>query len=1127
MVRKRSIVAALTSALVALALTPGPMTSAGAQTKGRASSDPVTIALDHLAANAADLGVTRADVADLARVSSYESSHSGVTHVNLNQRFEGLEVFGAYATVNVAEDGEVLFVGDSLVKGLSADTSAAPGVDATDAVAAAAQELDLQEPDSLRVIDGPTGRAQKTVVSKAGISTTPIPARLGWHSAKGGLRLAWQLTIDDDSDSHLWNATVDAQSGELLKADDWTHRHSRKKLAATLARGSKSTSAGALTSPDPVDDGSSYRVLELPKESPNDGPRTLVNNPADASGSPFGWHDTDGAEGPEFTITRGNNAHAYLDQDANNTPDFGAPPFQARTGERYAFSQASDVAYKRLTRDLTVPAAGGDLTFWANYSTEADWDHFLVEARSAGADDWTTLPDQNGATTQATGQSCPAGWRTLHPHLDHYQTLAAGACTPVGTTGEWHAASGGSGGWRQWSVDLSQWAGASVEVSLAYVTDWAVQEDGVAIDDVSLPDGTATSFETGLDGWEPTGPPAGSAPNPNNWVRNDPLSLPVGDTDGGPGLDFDFPADLNEHAQNYRDAAVTNLFYWNNVIHDVMYRRGFTEAAGNFQTNNYGRGGTAGDYVRAEAADGGGTNNANFSTPVETATSAGTPRMQMFLWPGAQFGLPNQVVVDGLGSFGAQFARFSPAPTVAGLPGRRVVYASTGCDAGLYPDPLPASNWVAIVDGGTAACSYLRRVQVAQELGANAVIIAHNTTAAPPILSSPMVGTPAEIPAVGVSQADGNTIKAAVAAGPTTANVRKNPDHPGIRDGDLDNGIIIHEYGHGISLRLTGGPTTNCLTGNEQAGEGWSDFFAINMLLDPALDDPQGPRGMGPYALFQDNRQGNGIRPRPYSRNMEIQPFTYDSIKTSGWLNGTSLALPHGLGHGWASVLWDVTWDLIDKHGFNPDVYGAWDSGGNNRALQYVIDGLKFQGCGPGLVVARDAIIAAAEELSDGEDTCTVWASFARRGLGFSAVQGTTNRNDNDEAFDTHPDCRRGFQPPASHPYGMLLDVDAGDALPLRFTADGYRQLDVLASNSPFSRRVDCGTLRVPSQGEFTTPRELPIATETPGNSKLTVNASGVFNYPWRTLEDWAGTCREAVVTRDDGRQHRAFFRFL
>ena len=103
---------------------------------------------------------------------------------------------------------------------------------------------------------------------------------------------------------------------------------------------------------------------------------------------------------------------------------------------------------------------------------------------------------------------------------------------------------------------------------------------------------------------------------------------------------------------------------------------------------------------------------------------------------------------------------------------------------------------------------------------------------------------------------------------------------------------------------------------------------------------------MGAYALFQDDRSGAGIQPRRYSRDMAIQPFTYDSIKTGD--GSADLArTPHGLGHGWAAVLWDVTWDLIDKHGFNPNVYEAWDTGGNNRALQYVTDGLKSRAAAP------------------------------------------------------------------------------------------------------------------------------------------------------------------------------------
>lgn len=206
-------------------------------------------------------------------------------------------------------------------------------------------------------------------------------------------------------------------------------------------------------------------------------------------------------------------------------------PFDPHTGEHYVYSQIADVSYKRLTREIQVPAGGGNLDFWTSFDTEAAWDHVFVEARTAGGDDWTTLPDQNGNTTQNTGDSCPAGWRELHPQLDYYQTLdvGAGTCSPTGTGGgEWHASSGNSGGWQEWSVDLSDWSGETVEVSIAYASDWSVQNLGAFVDDVTLPDGTSTSFETDLGGWEVTGPPPGSGPNANNWIRTDAAGFPVG-----------------------------------------------------------------------------------------------------------------------------------------------------------------------------------------------------------------------------------------------------------------------------------------------------------------------------------------------------------------------------------------------------------------------------------------------------------------------------------------------------------------------------------------------------------------------------------------------------------------------
>jgi hypothetical protein len=208
-------------------------------------------------------------------------------------------------------------------------------------------------------------------------------------------------------------------------------------------------------------------------------------------------------------------------------------PFDPHTGSRYVYSQIADVTYKRLTREIVVPAGGGELTFWTSYDTEPDWDYLAVEARTAGGNDWTTLPDANGHTSQGTGQSCPApssgGWRTLHPHLDHYQTRAADStCTPTGTTGQWNAATGNSGGWQQWRIDLSGYAGKTVEISIAYISDWGTQNLGVFLDDFAWPGGS-TSFEgTDTGGWQITGPPEGSGANANNWEITDAGGFPVG-----------------------------------------------------------------------------------------------------------------------------------------------------------------------------------------------------------------------------------------------------------------------------------------------------------------------------------------------------------------------------------------------------------------------------------------------------------------------------------------------------------------------------------------------------------------------------------------------------------------------
>ena len=316
-------------------------------------------------------------------------------------------------------------------------------------------------------------------------------------------------------------------------------------------------------------------------------------------------------------------------------------------------------------------------------------------------------------------------------------------------------------------------------------------------------------------------------------------------------------------------------------------------------------------------------------------------------------------------------------------------------------------------------------------------------------------------------------------------------------------------------------------------GEGWSDYVALVALIDTELDDPDGVRGIFPYVVFEPPRTGPGLRPRPYSRTWDIQPFSYDSIKTGGWLanaagNPTSLSAPHGIGHGWASILWDMTWDLIDKHGFNPNLYDDWSTGGNNLAFQLVVDGLKIQGCNPTFITGRDAILAADQVLTGGENQCTIWAAFARRGLGFGANDGgTTSRNDGTEAFDSHPNCVDGFA-------GQVADqptvntVAAGRTVPMVFNRPDLTGLDVLASNSPFSRRVDCETFEVPSDDPpRLTPKAAPVTAKTPGNTGLTRGDDGRYTFPWQTEEEWVGTCREFVLTLDSGEQHRAYFEFV
>ncbi|MCL4869377.1 MAG: M36 family metallopeptidase [Anaerolineae bacterium] len=623
---------------------------------GPTAGEPLQIVQAYIANHRAEWGLSAGDLSDMIVTNQYTDVHNGVTHIYLRQRHQGIEVYMGNVSAHVTADGRIVNLYSDFVSDVAGKVnSSTPALTPADAVTTAAAALQYTLTAPLTVVEAATGPAQRTVLSNGGISTLDIPVHLVYYPTESGLRLAWVAEIESLDFQHYWEIHVDAANGEILyKWDHVVHENFDElvDIIASVAEGldesqietsSPSQTSGAMPP-------NSYEVFAMPSEYPDDGPRVIVTDPANATASPFGWHDTNGVPGAEFTVTRGNNVSAYDDQDNNGTPS------------------------------------------------------------------------------------------------------------------------------------------------------------------------------------------------------------PAEQPDGGPTLDFTgalVPLNLTLDPRQYVNAAVVNLFYWNNIIHDVFYLYGFNEVSGNFQVNNYGNGGLGNDDVRAEAQDGGGTNNANFLTPADGSR----PRMQMYLW--------------------------------------------------------------------------------------------------------------------------------------TQTTPR--------RDGDLENSIILHEYGHGISIRLTGGPAVvNCLNNSEQMGEGWSDWFGL-VLTAKATDTDVLRRGIGTYVLGQPVT-GNGIRPAPYSTDMTINNYTYANLP--------GMAVPHGVGFVWATMTWDMYWKLVDAHGFNPDFYAPWNTGGNNLAIQLIMDGLKLQPCSPGFVNGRNAILQADVNLTGGANQCLIWEAFARRGLGFSASQGSsTSTSDGTPAFDIPPSC--------------------------------------------------------------------------------------------------------------------------
>jgi len=746
----------------------------------------------YLNSNQTELGLQSQDFEDIIVDRQSYSKSMNLDNVYVIQRHQGIEIFNSNSSFAI-KDGAVMYSSNSFAESIAQNVNTTtPAISASTAIGNAAQELGLNNPTNLELLE--TTSTNSYLYSNGSISLENIPVKLVFQKMENStLRLAWDLSIYVLDASHYYSVRVDAISGSIINQGDWVvscnfgEHVGHSALAHTENSVLFSQEEAIMVSAG----GAQYRVFPLPAESPNHGPDQLIADPSqEGAGSPFGWHDTDGVPGAEFTTTQGNNV-------------------------------------------------------------------------------------------------------------------------------------------------LSQ-------------------------DDINGNNGSGSS------------------------------------ADGGTELLFDFPYDFDTHPNDYIEAATVNLFYGNNIMHDVWYQYGFDEASGNFQENNYGNGGLGTDFVFADAQDGSGTNNANFGTPPD----GGNPRMQMFLWDGASSSGPILTINNGplAGDYDGIPAAFGGAivDMTEDLALVEDDNSGGGTDSNDACDPITnggdLTGKIAVIRRGD--CEFGFKALAAQDEGAIAVIMVNNVPGAPIAMGGGVFGDQVTIPLFMLEDVDGEPIIAELMA--ATVNGTINAVTVGIPiDGDLDNGIVAHEYGHGISNRLTGGANnTSCLNNQEQMGEGWSDWLGLMITIEPG-DNAGDTRGIGTFAIGQAT-DGNGIRPFPYSTNMVVNPVTYDDIKT--------FSVPHGVGSVWASMIWDMSWFLILEYGFDSDLYNG--TGGNNIAMQLVLDGMKLQGCSPGFVDGRDAIIAADLAANGGANECIIWNAFARRGLGVSADQGISGSvTDGTEAYDLPAGC--------------------------------------------------------------------------------------------------------------------------
>jgi large repetitive protein len=427
-------------------------------------------------------------------------------------------------------------------------------------------------------------------------------------------------------------------------------------------------------------------------------------------------------------------------------------------------------------------------------------------------------------------------------------------------------------------------------------------------------------------------------------------------------------------------AGAVNVFFVNNWLHDWFYDSGFTEATGNAQVDNYGRGGVGGDPLLAMAqanALGGSRNNANMSTPADGLS----PVMNMFLWTA---GLDTALTTDA-GSFVSE--AFAVGPRAFDFTGELLAAldGTAPTNDGCQPHTRDLTGKIAVVVF-SGACGSAATVNNARAAGAAGIILIDGALDNPRAFAG---SAAANIPGLAIGRADGQTLLAAMEQGPVSATLHSAPNGPE-RDGDLDNTVIAHEWGHYLHHRLA-----VCDSGQQCGGmsEGWGDFSSLLMMLRDD-DNRDGTYAVGPYAVANGapDTAYFGIRRFPYSRDRGKNDLSFRHITTGVPLpthtpggGGVASSEVHAAGEVWTSMLWEALNVLIDDHG---------TAIGRRRMTDYVVAGLLLTPPEATYTEGRDAILAAASAL-DSDDMLLMAAAFAGRGAGSCAVSPSNDNRNN------------------------------------------------------------------------------------------------------------------------------------